>query len=270
MTALGLNRLRRAWRGEIARPLFSAEWHGIQLQDIAREMGLAPDAVASEHFYEALYRRWKTQGFSSDDGWVQAKRRIADLMDATLREFAPSMPRVLSAGAGLGLIEDHLLDAGWNVELQECQPESLSRFAEDPRTRVWVTPDLRELPDAAYGAILSISMVYALDEAAYLAFLRRCHRMLQPGGMLLVWDHDVRISVAPLRRLLTRGPRPLFWGWLRTPALHAAVAERAGFRVRRVRHFDHALQPIASGRRIAGVQGPFGRSLALELVFVKA
>ena len=70
---------RRMLKGQVARPLFSADWHGIQLLDVAREAGLDPAEVASEHFYAALYRRWKTLGYSSNDEWVRAKAHIAQI-----------------------------------------------------------------------------------------------------------------------------------------------------------------------------------------------
>jgi SAM-dependent methyltransferase len=260
--------LKRALRGEASRRLFSETWHGINLEDVARETGLAADAIASHHFYEALYRRWKTNRFASDPGWVEGKRQIADLMIGTLTSFAVPGP-VLSLGAGLGLIEEHLLDAGWEIELQECQGESLSRFSETGRARVWVTAGLAGLSGTTYGAILAISMAYALDNTQYGAVLRDCHRLLKPGGVLVVWDHDIRVSLAPLRRLLRGGPRPLLWGWLRSPALHQAIGVEAGFRHVRTRFFDHRLQAIDPPFRITGVQGPFGSSLAQELLFRK-
>lgn len=265
---LAIPDIRRILRGETSRPLFSETWHGITLEEVARETGLAPDAIANRHFYEALYRRWKADGFASDPGWLEGKRRIADLMGATLREFAPPGP-ALSIGAGLGHIEGHLIDDGWQVDLQECQGESLAHFAASGRARVWVTPDLRDLPDSSYTAVLSISMAYALDDAAYAQLMRDCHRVLRPGGVLVVWDHDLRVSLAPVRRLIRGGPRPLRWGWLRSPALHAAIGGQAGFHTIRTRFFDHALRVIAPPRRLAGIQGPFGPSLAQELLFTK-
>ena len=263
-----LQRISRAVRGEMERPLFSETWHNITLDDVARETGLAPDAIANHHFYEALYRRWRSDGFASDPGWLEGKRQIADLMGATLREHARKGP-VLSIGAGLGLIEQHLIRAGWQIDLQECQGESLTQVAEATGAKVWITPDLRPLPSDAYDAVLSISMAYALDQDAYLQLLVDCHRVLRPGGILLVWDHDIRVSLAPLRRLVRGGPRPLRWGWLRSPALHAALAARAGFRSIRTRFFDHALNVIPPPTRVAGIQSPFGPSLAQELLFSK-
>ena len=260
--------LARALRGETSRRLFSETWHGIRLEDVARETGLPPGEIASTHFYEALYRRWKTDRFASDPGWLDGKRRIAELMQETLREFAPA-GTVLSIGAGLGLIEQYLIDAGYRIELQECQGESLAHFAETGRARVWVTPDLATLPSGAYAAVLSISMAYALDDVGYRRLLQDCFRVLQPGGVLALWDHDIRISLAPIRRLVRGGPRPLLWGWLRSPRLHAALARTAGFRLVRTRFFDHQLKTIGSPFRVAGVQGPFGASLAQELLFRK-
>jgi len=263
--AIGL----RGWlHARAERPLYSGDWHGISLESVAKETGLRLDQVANEHFYEALYRRWKDASFASDDGWVNAKRRIADLMADTLRQYAPPSPRVLSIGAGLGLIEGHLLDAGWRVELQECQAESLDRFRSDPRTRVWIGADLHGLPSTEFDAILSISMAYALSLERYRALLADCARILRPGGVLIVWDHDVRIAFSTLRSRL-RGRRQLFWGWLRTPNLHTALAEAAGFRTERVRFFDASLSPVDPPLRLAGLQSPFGRSLAQELTFTK-
>jgi len=259
----------RGWlHARAEQRLFSDDWHGISLESVAREAGLPCDQVANEHFYRALYRRWKNASFASDDEWIAAKKRIADLMAESLVRYAVPTPRVLSVGAGLGLIEGYLLDAGWSVELQECQGESLDRFRSDSRTRVWIGADLRELPSNTFDAVLSISMAYALSLAGYRALLVDCARILRPGGVLIVWDHDVRIGFSTLRGRL-RGRRLLFWGWLRTPRLHAALAEAAGFRTERIRYFDTRLTPVPPPIRIAGLQWPLGRSLAQELTFTR-
>src|SRR5262249_5991357 len=88
--------LAAVFRSDVQRPLFSDDWHGISLESIAKEPGLPLQSIANEHFYDALYRRWKQASFKSDDAWVRAKKQIADLMAGSLRRFATPLPRILS------------------------------------------------------------------------------------------------------------------------------------------------------------------------------
>ena len=67
----------------IQYPLYSEDWHGISVTDVASELGVPLDRLATTDVYKAIYDRWRTSGFKSNPGWVDAKKKIADILKKT-------------------------------------------------------------------------------------------------------------------------------------------------------------------------------------------
>jgi len=252
-------------------PIYSRDWHGIDLVDVAREAGVPEKTVANRDVYSALYRRWARASFRASPEWAGGKQKVADAIRSTILRHAPPPELAISLGAGLGLVEQHLIRSGWNVELQECQAESLDYARRFVATRVWTT-DFAGLPSAAYSAVLAIGLVYVFDTAGYRTFVRECARMLKPGGLLLVWDHDPRLPLALVKRFFdryVRGRHDLRWGWLRSPAVHTALVASQGLQPIDARFFDARIDEVPPPSRVAGFQMPAERSVALCLLFRK-
>jgi ubiquinone/menaquinone biosynthesis C-methylase UbiE len=124
-------------------------------------------------------------------------------------------PRVLDLGCGTGTVALRLAGRGLEVTGLDLSSEmlDLARAKTPPEVRVrWVQAGAVELvdcfPPAAFDTIASVLMFSELSVAEQAECLRQCHRMLAPGGQLLVAD-EVRASTYPRRALQTLVRAPL-------------------------------------------------------------
>lgn len=106
--------------------------------------------------------------------------------------FAPFLGRrVVEAGAGIGTFAEHLLRAAPGAELTLVEPAAnnyphlRARFAEHPRvrTRQGYLEDAGEAGSA--DAVVAVNVMEHVHDDA--AFVRAAHRLLAPGGHLLLF-----------------------------------------------------------------------------------
>jgi SAM-dependent methyltransferase len=254
--------------------IYSSEWHGIHLADLAKERGISVSSIADHHVYDSLYERWAADDFNPDAGWLEAKPRIAALIEDAIARSGVNPPAdMLSVGVGLALIEIELLHRGWDVTLQECQPHSLSyarRLLGDRMPRVIIDPTIASAPSDSYDVVLAAGVCYAFDKPTYRSFLADVARVLRPGGLFVIWEHDARfwpLSYTKIAINTLRGRKYLPWGWVRGFRDHERYAGEAGLALVESRFFDFDLRSIPNPPRIAGCQLPFGPSLAQLLTF---
>jgi len=146
----------------------------------------------------AAYRAW-----SSYAGANPATRAflLARLVNAPLGPLEPEFERlhgrVLSLGAGYGLIERYVVETNPSVSIEgvELNARRVEVAGAAPVPRVTVTlADVRALPsDGAFSGAFAMDVLHHLpfdEHAPIAAALRDC---LEPGGTLLVKD----IAVAP-------------------------------------------------------------------------
>ena len=239
--------------------LFAADWHGIPLTEVAAEVGMRPGELADARLYRRLYEIWRARGYAASPEWVVQKRGVA----ALIRDAVGQPGGVaLSVGAGLGLVERALADSGWAVELQECQDISFDEARRSWNPKTWITDGLSTIPApprGGYGVILFVSSTYAMPRPVYRSMLCDAWRLLRPGGFVVIWEHDARVSLRP--------KRGVFWGWVRPPGVHVRLAKESGFDLVSLEHLDRRLHAVAPGIRLFGFQSPVGRSLAQLLIF---
>ena len=170
-----------------------------------------------------------------DHWWYRQLRRVVRFhLDRHLPAWREAA--ILDAGCGTGANLAYLEGAGRRVGL-DFSPDALAGC----RTRglvELVRGDATALPFAneSFGAVLSMSVIYHEWVRDPAAALREMHRVLRPGGLLLVdvpayeslfSAHDEAVMTA--RRF-------------REPALRALVAS-AGFEVLRTTHWMTLLFP---------------------------
>lgn len=250
--------------------IYTKKWHGLSITDVARENNIPLHKVAKRDLYTALYERWRNIYFEPEGDWLASKRKMSDVFYAKIKELSIANPRAISLGAGLGIIEKDLIERGIDVELQECQDISFNYIRRTINPKTWVTTNLGDLPRDSYDLVLAISLVYVFNDQEYADFFKECKGLLRDSGYLIVWDHDARIPLGlfkrKLKELLLR-EKYMFWGWLRTPHSHIALAQRHGFKLLQTEFFDRHIEPVPNPPRVLGLQFPWGKSVAQMHVF---
>jgi len=187
--------------------------------------------------YETLFR------VEDAHWWYRALRRV---LRWHLDRFLPgwrALP-LLDAGCGTGGNLAHLPGAGARIGLDRAG-EALARCRRRGLAQL-VRGDVSALPFSAgcFEAVLSASVIYHQWVSDPAVALRECHRVLRPGGLLLLdvpasdalWSaHDEAVMTA--RRFRARELR--------------ALVEANGFEVLRLTHWNTLLFPaVWAARRL--------------------
>jgi 2-polyprenyl-3-methyl-5-hydroxy-6-metoxy-1,4-benzoquinol methylase len=145
---------------------------------------------------------------------------------------ARSRGRMLDIGCGDGSTLDTLAQLGWQVEGVDFDPTVVEDVARRGfRVRLG-TLEAQRYPDGTFDALTASHLLEHVREPA--AFLRECHRVLRPGGTL--------VMLTPNAQSLGHRRFGRAWRGLEPPrhlqvfTAHALdrVAEQAGFHQRRL------------------------------------
>ena len=161
--------------------------------------------------------------------------------------------RVLDCGCGTGanlsLLGQPGIAFGFDLSLRGL---SLARASGHMRV-VRATVEAIPFPDASFDLAASFDVIYALSEQAEVAALAEMHRVLRPGGALLV-----NVAAMPI----LRGGHSVLSAELRryTPRRLRSVVEGAGFEIERLTYTNASLFPlmlaIRLAQRLAGLATP--------------
>ena len=193
------------------------------------------------------------RAWSSYDGASPATRafllgRLANApLGALDTELRALRGRVLSLGAGYGLLERYLAEINPHVNVQGVELDgarveaAAASAARSPRVSVRLD-DVRALAaDDPFAAVLAIDVMHHVPSADHDSVARALRERLQPGGVCLVkdiattprWKH----AMNRMHDRLVAGPDPIH---CRSPADMAALLERAGLSVNEVRRLSPA------------------------------
>jgi SAM-dependent methyltransferase len=132
-----------------------------------------------------------TMRFSYSGTELDALTEARNYYRAIVGHFADHLgPRVVEAGAGIGTVAEYLLDGTNLAELVLVEPAEnnfpllQARFATNPRVRV-VHGYLQDLPAASADSVVAVNVLEHIEDDA--DFLRAAHRVLVPGGTLLLY-----------------------------------------------------------------------------------
>jgi SAM-dependent methyltransferase len=138
---------------------------------------------------------WRSFWDSAHSIYVNARhkdvhyREIADQIAA----FVPGpSARVLDYGCGEAIRADRVAAVASELMLCDQAPSVraaiTARFAADPRIRALAPEEVETLPDGSVDLIVANSMTQYLAPAELDRVLRLWHRLLAPGGTLIVGD----------------------------------------------------------------------------------
>lgn len=227
--------------------LFQSEWNGVDLEAIAQLPGTLEGGAPGGRFYAEYYRRLATAGGAQGTSWERDKLANADALRGWLDQQAlelnrkPTELRVISVGAGLGVVEQPLLLEGFQITLHEVQGESLEQARQrlaaaghKLRTVVGPLTAITERFDVAYLGTCEYCLT---SSRAHEEFLHSVRGVLAPGGGIIAMD------VAPSWRMVARDlldrvglHRGILWGEVRSARRRATAMNRSGFRVERIEY----------------------------------
>lgn len=165
-------------------PFYQEQWNGINLRQLAEEIGQDPNILPSAKFYEAYYQR---VGHKIEQSWLEHKQKQSEWLLRILGEFAHKSAVMLSVGAGTGIVEKPLLKKGMNIDLQDCQGSSFHIFGVDNLTNCF-SKSLAEFEEQSYDVIFCVAVTYAMSDFELANFAKHVKRLLKPRGIFIILD----------------------------------------------------------------------------------
>lgn len=217
--------------------------------------------------------------------WIAEKQRIGQwLATALLQPFgAPEKLRILSVGAGLGLVEGWLLDRGYWVDVLECEEHSLSSLKQRYPKVLAIVGDARGIPcrSCVYDLVYMSAVDYCFDRNQYIEALGEARRLLKPGGRFAciclsnlslkgMVKEAVKSFLKGMRIRSADGAGRVPWGYQRTVGEHVDAGRKAGLRCESVSLFDQSFTLHSVRRPGSAMLGwPTARDYAVGVTFTK-
>lgn len=175
--------------------------------------------------------------------WFRGFRRfVTPLLEEAAR--GSTALRILDCGCGTGnnltLLRRYGRPAGIDITFSGLA------YARRTGERLVARASVTSLPfsDAAFDLVTSFDVIYAFDDEGAAAALAEMHRVLTPGGHLV-------LNVAALPAL--RGNHSVLGGEVQRYTRHSLGRhfERAGFEIRRLTYTNASILPLVAGVRFA-------------------
>jgi len=152
----------------------------------------------------SFYQQYLPEGESSIESWEKMMKPVFDRAANLLKHFREE-GRLLDVGSGFGFFLAEMKDRGW-----EAVGVEISRKAMDYARNILgltIHPGPMEdagFPDNHFDAVTGFYVIEHLSHP--MAFLKECHRILKPGGLLLLrYPHTTPIkSLLSLLRIRNR------------------------------------------------------------------
>ena len=171
-------------------PFYQTTWNGIDLMEIAKEVDLAQNTLPTESFYRRYYEKINAQPDLISQSWKDGKCRQSEWLEEQISAYGNKDSKIISIGAGFGLIELPLIEKGYKIELQDFQSSSFDYVPIRDITACYAC-DWGELPDESYDICYSMATSYAFDDQTLHDFADTASRILKPGGICFLMDVSV-------------------------------------------------------------------------------
>jgi len=152
---------------------------------------------------------WVAYYDSNHSIYVNARHRdvhYGRLADAIVNHVRARTAAVLDYGCGEALHADRVAAAAGRLTLAEAGPavrgRLVERFKENPNITVISTDRLATMPPESYEMVIFHSVSQYLTREQFDRTAALFHRLLQPGGLLLVGDvvHTEQLAAMPLEQ----------------------------------------------------------------------
>jgi SAM-dependent methyltransferase len=143
--------------------------------------GDAADLYEDDSYLDTPYFEALKVGAPEDvEPYLVYRRALARLQPAGVSR------RLLDVGAAYGAFLEQAERAGWNATGVEISQKAAAYAIRERHAEIFVgTLDAAAFPDASFAAVTLWDVIEHLDDP--LAMLREIHRILEPGGVLVVF-----------------------------------------------------------------------------------
>jgi SAM-dependent methyltransferase len=100
--------------------------------------------------------------------------------------------QILDAGCGIGLTDRYLKEAYPNITGFDVSPKSVELAAQANPGLSYRCEPSGHLPfeDGRFDVVFAICVVHHVPPAEWLSFFRQLHRVMKPGGLLAIYEHN--------------------------------------------------------------------------------
>lgn len=215
--------------------LYQTEWNNISLVEVSKQINKSVKDIADKDFYRAFYQKLKENNWILQNDFLEEKRTLGEAVFNVLKPKVDDT--IISLGAGLGICEISAIGGGYNIELQEVQPDSfmyLEKIDVVPKKK-WVTYDLTDMPENFYDYAIINHVLYCFDDKQYIDYLMKVNRLLKSGGKVIITGELLSESEClkmiisnnkGLRKILGKDNSRVFWGYLRTVRRHKKLLSK--------------------------------------------
>jgi SAM-dependent methyltransferase len=179
---------------------------------------------------------------------------VLELLDGQAPRL-PSLPRILDAGCGTGLMATKLTSRGEvaAMDLSPIAAEYWPRRSCDPEQDLpvprpaFLRGSVSAVPfhDGSFDAVVSLDVLYHREVVDDLAAARELGRVLRPGGILL-------LNLPAYDSLRSAHDRVIHTARRYTRPRVARLLAAAGLEPIRIRHWNTLLFPLAAAMRLGG------------------
>lgn len=244
-------------------PFYQTEWLGIDLVHLAKKIGHDVRQVPSSEFYKAIYQLCDESNFCLEPNWIQKKEQLSHWLGKVISHYKDKKASMISIGCGFGIVETALIEEGFLIDLQECQPYSLkylkNQTQKHPSVKVLFSKDLHSIATDSYDVVMCITSTYCLEKENLKEFLASVSRILKKDGIFIWYETALSLGdmVNFMKTFLGRisNNNAILWGWKRRLNFQTKIAKHSSLRLLESCYFDnnnHCVNP----KMIFGL--PFG------------
>lgn len=164
---------------------YQSHWHGIDLVELANKCSHPINKMPDAKFFSLFYQTLNHKGGPSDQ-WLKAKEYKTMWFERQIHEYGLGNKKLLSVGAGTGVVELPLLQRNIDLELHDIQPDGFEITGVNKLTNCYAD-SLQDI-QTKYDAIFSLGVAYALNNSQLRKLFKDVANLLKSQGIFFLLD----------------------------------------------------------------------------------